>query len=86
MTKRIVSDVLLDELLENADPALETEPAAIGRARRAMLRPSVNRVVKACRVPSSVASVADREAAKLRHSPTVLTAFREFVACVQDAM
>jgi len=86
MTKRIVSDVLLADLLENADPALETEPASIGRARRTVLRASVNRVVKACRVPSTVTAVADREATKLRHSPTVLAAFREFVACVQDSM
>jgi hypothetical protein len=86
MTRTIVSNVLLADLLENADPALETQPASQQRAQRTALRASANRIVRACRESNSIEAVAEREAVKLQRSPGVLAAFREFVACVQNAM
>lgn len=84
MPKPIISDVLIDDLLTEADPKLEDQPEALLKALRALLRPLLNQVVKACRTPADLPAVVARMRIKASATKTTAQAFNLFIQNIAD--
>lgn len=75
----VVSSTLLDDLLTEADPALEYRSQHLIRKLRRPLRASVDRVARACRDPRELSRVIHEERKRLQLSATpVVAAFESF--------
>lgn len=85
MPKMIVSNVLIDDLLNEANPDLEGQPEVYTRALRAMLRPAINQVIKAYKTPVDLPRVAAQQAAKMAVAKTTYAAFKLFIANLTES-
>jgi hypothetical protein len=75
----IVSTVLIEDLLYEVNPDLDAKPPAFVKALTAVLRPALNRVVKACATPEAMNSVIARERERVAVYRTTAGAFDLFV-------
>jgi len=84
MAQFIISDALIDDLLVEADPTLDSLADDYLVEQRQLLRPLLNQVVKACRTPARLPAVVaklHKQAATLGTAP----AFNLFVENIGNA-
>jgi hypothetical protein len=80
-----VSTALLDDLLTQADPALEFGSQRLVRKMRRPLRASADRVARACRDPRELSRVIQEERNRLQFGASpVIAAFESFANNVRD--
>lgn len=83
MAKSIISDALIDDLLIEADLALDSLDDDYLVEQRQLLRPLLNQVVKACRTPANLPAIVSKlrtQAAALGTAP----AFNLFIENIAD--
>ncbi|XYJ88731.1 hypothetical protein AEMCBJ_14615 [Cupriavidus necator] len=85
MATPIVSTVLIEDVLCEVSPDLNEAHPAFTRALVCLLRPALNRVVRAHRTPTRLAEVVVRQRARVAACSTVAAAFELFVSNMTDA-
>ncbi|MFB0827764.1 hypothetical protein ACEU07_21030 [Chromobacterium violaceum] len=83
MARKIISDSIIDDVLIEADPSLDTLPDEYLVEQRQMLRPLLNQVVKACRTPAELPAVVARTR-KQAVSIGTAVAFQLFVENIEQ--
>lgn len=84
MAKAILTTVLIEDVLIEAFPHLEDAQPAHVRSLVTLLRPSLNRLVKACRAKADMTEVIERQRKRLSTSPIAVQAFEQFVSNMRD--
>lgn len=80
MAHAIISTNLILDILCEVDPHLEEQPPAFTKALTAVLRPSLNRVVKACRTPEALSHEIERQRRRVAVYRTTARAYELFLA------
>ncbi len=87
MAAAIVSTHLIEDLLLEADPALENSSSSAIRALVVSVRPRLNAVVKGLRHPSHLDRIIARERSRADEGgPVCAAAFATFVATVLECL
>lgn len=81
----IVATREIYDLLVSVNPDLEQKPAAFSKELTTVLRPALNRVVKACRTPDMLNDVIEQQRKRVAACRTTAQAFELFVANMMNA-
>ncbi|MCY1266718.1 hypothetical protein D9M68_166060 [compost metagenome] len=84
MATPIVSTALIEDVLCEASPELSDSHPAFTKALACLLRPALNRVVRAHRTPTRLAEVIARQRARVAVCTTAAAAFDLFVSNMSD--
>lgn len=79
MAGAIIATREIQDLLVSVDPELEEKPPAFSKALTTVLRPALNRIVKACRTPDALPEVVERQRKRVAAYRTTAQAFELFV-------
>ncbi|SCU98844.1 conserved hypothetical protein [Cupriavidus necator] len=85
MARPIVTTVLIQDVLYEASPELNDAHPAFTNALVCLLRPALNRVVRAHRTPTRLTEVIARQRARVAVCSTTAAAFELFVSNMADA-